>query len=323
MQLDGLMSGQGSSDRALTLDAPVVDLIDDADEGKVVRLQNDSMLFLLPSGLILLLVMIAPLCFAFYLSVHTYFLGGEKSFVGIDNYVRLLQDVRFWFALGRTVLIVAVSVGLEFCLGLLIAYGLYNLWAGARAFNVLLMMPNIITPVVSGLFLRWVFVPDWGLIDVTLHTFGLTGPDFLGTAFWARITIVLADMWQNTPFLILVLFAGLNTVDRSQIEAAQIDGVGAWNMLVRIMVPNIRPVILFVLAIRVMDSFRFFDQIFVITAGGPGTATETLTMLTYVTGFRLLDFGTASAIGVLTLLIEMVVVLVLIRIVYRREKGAF
>ncbi|MBX3568044.1 MAG: sugar ABC transporter permease [Rhizobiaceae bacterium] len=317
------MNAPSRSEKTLTLDAPVVDIAEDMEEGKDARLQNDSMLFLVPSGLILLLVMIAPLCFAFYLSVHTYFLGGEKSFVGVENYLRLLQDGRFWFALGRTVMIVVVSVGLEFCVGLLIAYGLYNLWAGARVFNVFLMMPNIITPVVSGLFLRWVFVPDWGLIDVTLHTFGLTGPDFLGSAFWARITIILADMWQNTPFLILVLFAGLNTVDRSQIEAAQIDGVGLWNMLIRIMVPNIRPVILFVLAIRIMDSFRFFDQIFVITAGGPGTATETLTMFTYVTGFRLLDFGTASAIGVLTLLIEMIVVLVLIRIVYRREKGAF
>lgn len=296
---------------------------DTADIGKDTHLQNDSMLFLLPSAIILGLVMVAPLCFAFYLSVHTYFLGGEPAFIGLDNYGKLLVEPRFWYALNRTLLIVVVAVGLEFCIGLLIAYGLYNLVAGARVFNVFLMMPNIITPVVSGLFLRWVFVPDWGLIDVTLNTFGMSGPDFLGSAFWARVTVILADMWQYTPFLILVLFAGLNTVDRSQIEAAQIDGVGPWNMLLRIMVPNIRPVILFVLAIRLMDSFRFFDQIFVLTAGGPGTATETLTMYTYVTGFRLLDFGTASALGVLTLIIEMIVVLVLIRIVYRKERGAF
>ncbi len=296
---------------------------DSADVGKDTHLQNDSMLFLVPSAVILGLVMVAPLCFAFYLSVHTYFLGGEPAFIGLDNYGKLLVEPRFWYSLARTMMIVVTAVGLEFCVGLLIAYGLYNLVAGARVFNVFLMMPNIITPVVSGLFLRWVFVPDWGLIDVTLNTFGMRGPDFLGSAFWARITIILADMWQYTPFLILVLFAGLNTVDRSQIEAAQIDGVGPWNMLLRIMVPNIRPVILFVLAIRLMDSFRFFDQIFVLTAGGPGTATETLTMYTYVTGFRLLDFGTASALGVLTLIVEMIVVLVLIRIVYRKEKGAF
>ena len=103
-------------------------------------------------------------------------------------------------------------------------------------------------------------------------------------------------MWQNTPFLILVLFAGLNTVDRSQIEAAQIDGVGPWKMLMKIMVPNIRPIIVFVLAIRLMDSFRFFDQDLRSHWGGPGTATETLTMYTYALGFKILDIGTASAL---------------------------
>jgi multiple sugar transport system permease protein len=296
---------------------------DDGVRQKATSLQNDSLWFLAPSGVILACVMIGPLFFAFYLSFHHFFLGQQKTFAGFENYSRLLTEGRFWLSLARTTFIVIVSVTLEFCSGLLIAYGLYNLTRGAKVFNVLMMFPNIITPVVSGVFLRWVFVPDYGLIDVTLNTFGLHGPDFVGDAFWARITIILADMWQNTPFLILVLYAGLNTVDRSQIEAALIDGIGPWRMLTRIMVPNIRPVIVFVLAIRLMDSFRFFDQIFVLTGGGPGTATETLTMYTYSLGFRLLDVGTASALGVLTLVIEMVAVLLMIRVVYRKEKGAF
>jgi multiple sugar transport system permease protein len=287
------------------------------------NLRGDSNLFLLPSAVILGAVMIAPLLFAIYLSFFSYFLGQDKSFVWLANYGTLLTEGRFWKSLGTTLYIVFASVTLEFCSGLLIAYGLYNLARGGRVFNVLLMLPNIITPVVSGVFLRWVFVPEWGLMDVTLKTIGIAGPDFLGNAFWARITIILADMWQHTPFMVLVLFAGLNSVDRSQIEAAQIDGIGPFRMLTRIMVPNIKPLIVFVLAIRLMDAFRFFDQIFVLTAGGPGTATETLTMYTYALGFNLLNIGTASALGVMTLLIELVIVLLMIRIVYRKEKGAF
>ncbi|MBR1149430.1 carbohydrate ABC transporter permease [Bradyrhizobium sp. JYMT SZCCT0428] len=294
-----------------------------AKQGGDAALQNDSAWFLLPSGLILGLVMIAPLLFAIYLSLFSYFLGQDKTFVWFSNYASLLGDARFWWSLIRTVCIVFSAVLLEFCSGLLIAYGLYNLSSGARFFNVLIMLPNIITPVVSGVFLRWVFVPDYGLIDVALNTIGIVGPDFLSTPFWARITIVLADMWQFTPFMVLVLFAGLNTVDRSQIEAAQIDGVGSFGMLLRIMLPNIKPLIVFVLAIRLMDSFRFFDQIFILTSGGPGTATETLTMFTYSLGFNLLNIGAASALGVMTLAIELLVVLLMIRLVYRKEKGAF
>jgi multiple sugar transport system permease protein len=287
------------------------------------NLRSDSGLFMAPSAIILGTVMIAPLLFAIYLSFFSFFLGQDKSFIWFANYGNLLTEGRFWKSLGTTLYIVFASVTLEFCSGLLIAYGLYNLARGGRTFNVLIMLPNIITPVVSGVFLRWVFVPDWGLVDVALKTIGIAGPDFLGNAFWARITIILADMWQHTPFMVLVLFAGLNSVDRSQIEAAQIDGIGPFTMLTRIMVPNIKPLIVFVLAIRLMDAFRFFDQIFVLTAGGPGTATETLTMYTYALGFNLLNIGAASALGVMTLLIELVVVLIMIRIVYRKEKGAF
>jgi multiple sugar transport system permease protein len=157
----------------------------------------------------------------------------------------------------------------------------------------------------------------------TLIGFGIFPPDFLGNPAWARTVVVLADAWQFTPFMILVLYAGLNTVDQSQIEAAQIDGAGIWTLLFRIMLPAIRPLIVFVLAIRMMDAFRFFDTIYVLTSGGPGTATETITLYTYALAFRLLQVGKASALGVLTLVFVAALTGLMIRIVYRRERGAF
>ncbi len=278
----------------------------------------------MPSGVILAAVMLYPLGYAIYLSLFNYDIGGgTRDYIGLGNYAALLTDARFWDTLNRTVLIVLAAVGLEFCLGLLIAYGLYRLTFGVRVFNLLLFLPNIVTPVVAALFLRWIFIGRWGLLSGALIALGFFPPDFLGNPNWARATVVLADAWQFTPFMILVLYAGLNTVDQSQIEAAQIDGAGVWTLLFRIMLPSLRPLIVFVLAIRLMDAFRFFDTIYVLTSGGPGTATETLTMYTYALAFRLLQVGKASALGVLTLLFVAGLTAVMIRVVYRRERGAF
>ena len=279
---------------------------------------------MVPSGLILTLVLLYPFGYALYLSLFNYYLGGEgKTFVGLDNYASLLADERFWSSLFTTCIIVFSAVGLEFCLGLAVAFGLYKLTFGVRTLNLLIFLPHIITPVVAALFLRWIFMGRWGLIDGLLISWGIFPPDWLGDPVFARMTVVLADAWQFTPFMILVLYAGLNTVDSSQIESAQLDGAGNWTVLTRIMLPSLRALILFVLAIRTMDAFRFFDSIYVLTAGGPGTATETITLYTYALGFRLLEMGKASALGVLTLLIVAIIVAVMIGVIYRREKGAF
>jgi|ERR1700733_4951236 multiple sugar transport system permease protein len=281
-------------------------------------------LFLVPSAAVLGAVMLYPLGYAIYLSLFNYDLGsGSRDFIGFGNYAALLADDRFWHTLNRTVAIVSAAVGLEFCLGLLVAYGLYRLTFAVRTLNLLLFLPSIVTPVVAALFLRWIFMGRWGLLSATLIGLGIFPPDFLGNPDWARVTVVLADSWQFTPFMILVLYAGLNTVDQSQIEAAQIDGAGVWTLLFRIMLPAIRPLIVFVLAIRLMDAFRFFDTIYVLTSGGPGTATETVTLYTYALAFRLLQIGKASALGVLTLLFVAILTGLMIRIVYRREGGAF
>ncbi len=280
--------------------------------------------FLVPSGLVLTLVLLYPLGYAIYLSFFNYYLGSEeRTFVGLGNYAALLGDERFWSSLWTTLIIVGSAVSLEFVVGLAVAFGLYKLTFGVRTLNLLLFLPHIITPVVAALFLRWVFMGRWGLIDGILISFNIFPPDWLGSPAWARMTVVLADAWQFTPFMILVLYAGLNTVDQNQIESAKMDGAGNWTILTRIMLPALRPLIVFVLAIRTMDAFRFFDSIYVLTAGGPGTATETITIYTYALAFRLLEVGRGSALGVLTLLIVATLVALLILVVYRRERGAF
>ncbi len=291
---------------------------------KRVGSHASAWLFLLPSAAVLFAVLLFPLGYAIYLSLFDYDIGaGIFRFSGLDNYGALLGEAEFWDLLGRTVYIVTAAVALEFVTGLLVAYGLYRLTFGVKALNTLMFMPSIITPVVAALFLRWIFIGRWGLLSGVLISWGIFPPDFLGDPNWARFTVILADAWQFTPFMILVLYAGLNTVDQSQIEAAQVDGAGIWTQLFHIMMPAIRPLILFVLAIRVMDAFRFFDQIYVLTSGGPGDATQTITIYTYQLAFRLLQVGKASALGVITLVITAAAIAGIIATLYRREQGAF
>jgi multiple sugar transport system permease protein len=279
--------------------------------------------FLLPSAIVSFFILLFPLGYALYLSFFSYYLdSGTSTFVGFGNYTDLLGDGRFWSSLARTFAIVVSAVGLEFCVGLAVAWGLYRLTVGVRTLNLLMFLPHIITPVVAALFLKWIFAGRWGLLDSILASMGIFAPDWLGDPMWARVTVVLADAWQFTPFMILVLYAGLNTVDQSQIEAAQIDGANGRQILFRIMLPSIRPLVAFVLTMRMMDAFRYFDTIYVLTSGGPGSATETLTMQTYALAFRLFQVGKASALGVLTLLIVLLLAAILIGTVGRSKERA-
>jgi multiple sugar transport system permease protein len=269
-----------------------------------MRWQRGLWLFLVPSFTLMTLVLLWPLAYAAYLCLFDYYLGSkEVHFVGLANYAQLLGEPRLWHSLLTTLVIAFGSVAVEFALGFVLAFALYSVTFSARAFMILLFLPHIITPVVAALFLKWILTSNWGLIDATLLTFNVNPPDWLGDPVWAKICVVFADAWIFTPFVMLVLYAALQTLDLAQIEAARIDGANNWRVIRHIILPSLVPVIIFTVSIRLMDVFRFFDTIYVLTGGGPGTATETITMYTYQLGFQLLQVGKASALGIITLLI--------------------
>jgi multiple sugar transport system permease protein len=264
------------------------------------------------------LVLLWPLGYAAYLSVFDYYLGSrEMRFVGLANYAQLLSEARLWHSLWTTVVIAFGSVAVEFALGFVLAFALYSVTFSVRVFMILLFLPHIITPVVATLFLKWILTSNWGLIDATLLTFNINPPDWLGDPVWAKICVVLADAWIFTPFVMLVLYAALQTLDQAQIEAAKIDGANGWRIIRHIILPSLVPVIVFTVSIRLMDVFRFFDTIYVLTGGGPGTATETITMYTYQLGFQLLQVGKASALGIITLIIVAAIIAAFSRILQR------
>ncbi|MBC7637471.1 MAG: sugar ABC transporter permease [Acetobacteraceae bacterium] len=281
-------------------------------------------LFMLPSVLVMALVLLYPFLSALYYSFTDYRLGGPPtSFIGLDNYTGLLTEGRFWADLLNTIGLVGISVALQLVIGMALALGLYGMTRGVRLVSILNFLPHVVTPVVGGIFLKWLFVGRWGLLDATLISFDIFPPDWLGDPFWARFTVVLADTWKFMPFLMLVLYAGLQSFDTALLEAASIDGANWWQRLRYVILPMMKPLILFVVAIRTMDAFRFFDLVYVLTNGGPGTATETITLYTYQIGFRMLEIGRASALGMITLVIVAIMVAGLIWFMTRRGREAF
>lgn len=279
-------------------------------------------LFMLPSLLVMAVVMLYPFGAAVWYSLNSYHLGSEPKFIGLDNYIALLGEARFWGDLGTTLVIVGLSVALQFVVGLGLALMLYRLQRGVRLISLLNFLPHVVTPVVAGIFLKWIFVGRWGLLDATLIGLDIFPPDWLGEPLWAKFTVIMADTWKFMPFLMLVLYAGLQSFDTSLLEAAQIDGANGWQRLRHVILPMMKPLVLFVLAIRTMDAFRFFDLIYVLTNGGPGTATETITLYTYQLAFRLLEIGRASALGVLTLAVVALMILVMIWLMQRGGREA-
>jgi len=284
--------------------------------------RRDRLIFLVPSMTVLAVILVYPLVYSLGLSFYNYYLPVPRTtFVGLDNFRFILADDAFWEALGVTARFTGAAVTIEVVLGIAVALLLDTRIPCRRFVNTVVLLPMAITPAVAGLLMRWMFESNWGLVNYFLGLVGVRGPGWTGDPAWALWSIIFADVWQNTPFVILVVYAGLQSVPVEPLEAAMVDGASRVQTLAHVVFPFLRPLVLFVLIIRSMDAFRIFDQVFVMTGGGPGTTTQTITFYNYVMAFRQLRMGRASALGVITLLILSVVIGVWIYLLYRRERG--
>ena len=276
--------------------------------------------FALPSLIVLALILFYPLGYAIYLSFFRYSLGSVPKFAGFQNYIRLFRESDFVQAIGTSALFTGIVVSVQLVLGLIIALLLDKISRGRRLFTILLFLPIVVTPSAAGLILKWMFVPDWGMVNYFLGLLNIPPPNWFDSPTPAFIAVTLADIWQYTPFVVIVMFAGLQSIPEDFMEAAKIDGASGVRMLFAIILPILRPLILFVVMMRTMDAWRIFDKIFVITGGGPGTATETLTLYNYRVTFNLLRIGMGSAIGVWTLIFLLGIIGVYLYFLYRQEQ---
>jgi multiple sugar transport system permease protein len=262
---------------------------------------REALLFALPAWLILLAVFLLPSLVTVYLSVRNEQIGSflPPGFVGLENFRTELGNPVFWQALLRTLTIMGMGLAVQMPLGLGLALLLHRQLAGTRLFRSALLVPMLLTPVAIGLMWRFMFDTDLGVVNWLLGTVGIGGVNWLGSRWPALWAVTIVDSWQSIPFVMLMLLAGLGGLPQEPLEAAKLDGASPWQSLVHVTLPMLRPVLLVVLTIRVIDIFKIFDVIFILTQrGGPGTATQTLGLLTYNTGFIFLATSRAAALGV-------------------------
>ena len=275
--------------------------------------------FIIPAIAVLLLITVVPTIYGIWLSFHRIPRGGgigKLIFIGFVNYVNLFSSVLFRDAVKITLIYVLASVALSVILGFLLATLLNQNIYGKQAILGLFVLPIVVTPVVSGLIWKFMFSSDLGIINYVLGLFGIEQINWLASPISALIAVIVVDIWQWTPFCMYFLLAGLQNLPHSTYEAAYIDGANKFQMLWHITFPQLIPITAVVVLFRLMDSFKAFDTIFIMTQGGPGRATQTLNLLAYLTGFRYFTLGKAAALG----LVVLILVIVLSKLVLRAFK---
>ena len=265
-----------------------------------------SALFVGPAVLVMAAACLYPVISAFQLSLFDWSMGTPWSsarWVGIDNFVSAFSYPRVWSSLLTTLMFAAVCVSLEMALGIALALALEHPVRGMAFFRTLFILPMMIAPIAVGLAWRYLFDAQFGLVNAVLALFGISAKIWLADPQLAFIAIVIADVWQWTPFVFIMIIAALANVDSAAIEASRIDGANWLQMTFLVKLPMIMHVIAITLMMRLIDAFRVLEVIYVLTFGGPGDSTEILSLHIYKTAFVGQQLGVAGAVSVLLLVV--------------------
>lgn len=254
-----------------------------------------------PVLLFLIVVIIAPMTLAIVdsfrdLSLTNFAKRGQP--IGLDNFRDLIgSDEKFYVAVAHTALFMVVVVPIEFLLGLSIALWINRQFAGRRLVLTILMIPTMIAPVVVGMIWRFFLMPSFGVLTVYLNRIGLfEETSVFSGAVTAMGALIVIDIWEWTPFIMLIMLAGLSAMPAAPIEAATIDGASRWQILRHIQLPLLRPLIIIALMLRAIDASKIFDTIHVLTGGGPGNATEVIATYAYRTNFLKWELGYGASL---------------------------
>ena len=283
------------------------------------------LLAILPAGLIFLSLLIYPLAQVLHLSLTNFKLTSPaaQEFVWFDQYARILTDPRFISAVWRTFYFSVASVLLTLVLGFAIAHLLQTeRIRGMGFFRAVILVPMLVTPLVAGSVFRFMYDYDYGIINYFITQIGLDKIPFLSSHAWALNAAIVTDVWQWTPFAAIVLLAGLEALPKEPLEAAALDGAGWWRTLFSIKIPLLKPVIGVVVLIRFMDAFREFDKLYILTAGGPGTASETLSIYVWRQAFNYFNTSYGAAAGVAMLMVVSLLSMFYVRLTKTIEKEA-
>jgi multiple sugar transport system permease protein len=238
-----------------------------------------------------------------------------KKYIGIKNYLKLIEDELFWNSIWNTLYFSVCAVSLEVVLGLSLALLLNRKKTRNREiYRTLMMLPIIMTPIAVAYMWRVIFTPDLGILNYILSLFGIQGPEWLADMYWAMPALIIVDVWQWVPFMALIILSGLMSLPQEPFDAAKIDGASEWQTLWYITLPMIKQIILIALLIRIIDSFKLFDLVYAMTKGGPLRYTETFNYYIYTIAFRYLDIGYAGALSITLLLMLIILSIAFIRL---------
>jgi multiple sugar transport system permease protein len=279
--------------------------------------------WMLPSALLVASVLLYPAFRAVFLSLTHYSLGTgfETSFAGADNFRRILTDSRLHDSFWVTTLFVVSSVALEFLLGLGLALAASRLVRGQSAARTLLLIPWTLPTAIVGVLWAWILNDQFGILNHVLTQARLIDSPvaWLAEPSTALASIIMADVWKTIPFVFLILLAGIQSIPRELYEAIAVDGGGAWAAFRYVTWPHLLPFAFIALIFRVIQAFAIFDLVYVLTGGGPGGATETVSVYAYQTTMRYLDFSYGSAIVIALVLLLGLVALALRRLLKETE----
>jgi len=274
-------------------------------------------LLLAPSVLVVMGVLVYPLWDGLRASARAYRYGAVIGEIGFQNYLALWSDAQFRNALWVTARFVALSVAIETVLGLALALFCLREFRGVRLLRTVLIVPMVITPVVVAIVFRLIYAGDVGMLTAISQALGGGQVHILGDPVRAFIGIVALDVWEWTPLMFLILLAGLQTLPVEPFEAARVDGAGAWRSFVDHTLPMLRPVLAVAIVLRAIDAFGTFDQVFVLTRGGPGEATRLISLYGYDAAFKFQQTGYAAALFVTVGLVVLAFALAAVRLLRR------
>ena len=281
-------------------------------------------LMVTPALAILLIFVIFPLLWSLGLSFYSYSVmytppGVPPTFVGLQNFQKIFQDVNIYESFQRTAYFVALAVGLEFFGGFAIAELLNTRFRGRRIVVTLILIPMMTAPAVIGIFFEYMYNPTYGVVPYFISLVGIKDFNWM-TREWVIPAVASMDAWMWTPFMMLIILAGLQAVPRYLYEAAEIDRASLWMRFRYITLPTISPILAIALLFRTMDALKLFDLIFPVTAGGPGAATQFLSVRLYLEVFEYFKTGYGSAFSYIFLVIIIVLSNIYVRVLTRRPQ---
>ncbi len=283
-------------------------------------------ILLIPTIAYLFVMTVFPLLYSLFISLFKTDKGQPPVWVGLDNYGRLLGSGEFWYAMGITLLITVIAVSLEVLLGVGVALLLNRRLRGMGLLRLIVYIPMMVSPLVIGYFWRYMFDGTFGVINYIVNStigslFQLGTPQWLIDPVLATISIIIVDVWQWTPFVALLAAAGLQTVPPALYEAATLDRASRWMQFRRITLPFLTTPLLVAILFRSIDTIKIFDSVFILTGGGPGDMTATLSVLDYRVGFLYFRVGEAAAFSWLIVILINVVTTVILQLVSRSRRA--